>query len=97
MNKKTLDIRADDMQGQVFDRMETILKMKVGQLDNDTLNAELATINTAGRLINNHRMMKRIEQGQMIRVVSFITNDEVERRKYIEATMPQITLALGQE
>ena len=91
---KNLDVRADEMQGQVFDRMETILKNKIGELDNETLNAELSIINTAGRLINNHRMMKRIEQGQMIRVVSFITNDEVERRKYIEATMPQVTLAL---
>jgi len=40
----------------------------------------------------DREIMKRVTSGQTIRVINLITSNEAEKRRYIEATMPDITL-----
>ena len=75
-------------------RVRELLEANPEKIDSDTFRNMFDQAKVGMVNIRDREMMKRIEQGQMIRVVSFITHDEIERKRYIEATMPQITLQL---
>ena len=85
-----LDKQADDMQKKAFQRMTDILNSKRGTLESSELQDELATLNLATKMVSNYQVMKRISQSHQIRVFSFITTNEDERKKYIELAMPQM-------
>lgn len=85
-----LDDQADEMQKKAFERMSQLLNAKRGDIDGEELRNELLTLNLATKMVNNYQMMKRISQSHQIRVFSFITTNEEERKKYIELAMPQM-------
>lgn len=94
MSKEKQTPTKDYMKDLVDTRVKQLLEASPEKIDSDTFRNMLDQAKVGMVYIRDREMMKRIEQGQMIRVVSFITHDEGERRKYIQATMPQITLAL---
>ena len=71
-------------------RVKELLEVEADKIDSETFKNQLDQAKLGMIYIRDREMMKRIEQGQMIRVVSFISGDLEERRKYIEISMPQM-------
>lgn len=71
-------------------RVKELLEVNPETVDQDTFQNMLNQAKVGMFYIRDREMMKRIEQGQIIRVVGFVTDDVVERKKYIEITMPKL-------
>lgn len=79
--------------------IDTLTKQKVLELLKETPNKDnkdefFMTLQQAklGMLYKRDReIMKRVSNSQVIRVVTLISNNEEERKKYIKASMPTIT------
>jgi len=90
--KTKLDTQTDEMQKKAFQRMSDILNTKRGSLDSEELNDELKMLNLATKMVNNYQLMQRISQSHQIRVFSFISTSEEERKKYVELAMPNMII-----
>jgi hypothetical protein len=79
----------DDMKDLTDKRVRELLELNPSDVDTDTFRNMLDQAKIGMVYIRDREMMKRIQQGQIIRVVSFISQDMEERKKYVEITMPQ--------
>lgn len=71
-------------------RVKELLEANPADIDSEIFRNMLDQAKVGMTYIRDREMMKRIEQGQIIRVVSFISQDNVERKRYMEISMPQL-------
>jgi len=76
MDKKVKEVLLCDPEKMKRD----IFYMKLDQ-------AKLGMVYTRDR-----ELMKRVNSGQMIRMINVITTDPVEKRRYLEATNPELSV-----
>lgn len=56
----------------------------------DKFNIKLKQAKLGMEYIRDREIMKRIQQGQAIRIINFISTDNDERKRYIKASMPNM-------
>jgi hypothetical protein len=87
----------DDMKELTDKRVRELLEANPADIDTDTFRNMLDQAKIGMVYIRDREMMKRIQQGQIIRVVSFISQDTEERKRYIEISMPQLVPQIEQK
>lgn len=65
-------------------------KFNVKELDRDDFMKKLLQAKQLGMFLRDREMSRRIESGQIIRIVTAIAEDSETRKQYIEVAMPQI-------
>jgi len=93
MQKEKEDI-GQNLPGLVDQRMLEILECKPEKMKKDIFYMKLSQAKLGMTYIRDRDIMKRVNSGQMIRIVNLIASDPKERENYIRASMPEITLQL---
>ena len=92
--QKMVTDKRDDIQKLVDQRVVEMLKCKPEKIEKDIFYMKLSQTKLGMNYIRDREIMKRVNSGQMIRIVNLIASDPKERAEYIKASMPEITLQL---
>lgn len=93
MLKEKEDARKD-LHDLVDQRMLEMLECKPEKMKKDIFYMKLSQAKLGMTYIRDREIMKRVNSGQMIRIVNLITSNPEERANYIKASMPEMTLQL---
>jgi len=93
MQKEKEDI-GQNLPGLVDQRMLEMLECKPEKMKKDIFYMKLSQAKLGMTYIRDRDIMKRVNSGQMIRIVNLIASNPEERANYIKASMPEITLQL---
>ena len=85
MDKKEQYIK-EKTEDLIIDMLDT----KFENADRDEFEMKLQATRTAMVHLRDREMMRRINQGQQIRVFNIIANTPEERKQYIELSMPAL-------
>ncbi len=91
MVKNSKEQTADEIQILTDQRVKEILECEPETTKKEFFYMKLNQAKLGMVYIRDREIMKRINSGQMIRVINFITSDEKERKAYIQASMPELT------
>lgn len=80
----------DEMKDLTDKRVRELMIADPAAIDSDTFRNMLDQAKIGMTYIRDREMMKRIQQGQIIRVVSFISQNQEERAEYIKVSMPNL-------
>lgn len=102
VKNKTMELRQmvkdkdnkQDMQKLVDQRVREMLECNVEKMKKDIFYMKLSQTKLGMGYIHDRDIMKRVNSGQMIRIVNLIASNPEERANYIKASMPEITLQL---
>jgi len=92
--EKNMDQDRQDLHDLVDQRVLEMLECKPEKMDKDIFYMKLSQTKLGMTYIRDRDIMKRVNSGQMIRIVNLIASDPKERANYIKASMPEITLQL---
>jgi len=83
-----------DLNDIVEDRVRDMLQCNPEDVNKDIFYMKLSQTKLGMTYIRDREIMKRVNSGQMIRVVNLISTSAEERAKYIKASMPEVHLQL---
>lgn len=89
MDKKAVE---DDVKKLMDKRVKELLECNPEKIKKEIFYMKLDQAKLGMVYIKDREIMKRISSGQMIRMISFISTDIDERKKYIEASMPEVSV-----
>lgn len=94
MKQKTTIEDADDkkIDELVRTRARELMELKPSEDTERVFYMKLKQAQFGSTYRRDREIMKRVMQGQVIRVVGMISNNPEEREKYIRASMPEIAL-----
>ena len=90
MQKTRKEEKPDDIRSLTDNKVRDILKCKPEDIDKNIFYMKLNQAKLGMVYIRDREIMKRVGNGQMIRVINFITSNEEEKASYIKATMPEL-------
>ena len=76
----------------VEDKMYKFLSRDPNKVKKDIFYMEATQMKIGMNYERDKAVMKRINAGQMIRVVNLIATNPVEKKAYLEATMPELSV-----
>jgi len=75
-------------------RVMDILELEPSQIAGDEFDIRLRQARLGMSFIKDREIMKRMVSGHNIRIISLIASDKDERKRYIEATMPEMPILI---
>jgi len=88
VNGKNEDI--DEIKTLVDSRVRELLLCEPEAVKKEVFYMRLNQAKLGMTYVHDREVMKRINSGQMIRVINFITSNPKEREGYIRASMPEV-------
>ena len=91
MKKQTEEKELDKEIKEITDKkVLDFMKLNPDKIDQDTFNNLLQQTKVGMIFVRDREMMKRISQGQYIRVFNLISGDKEELQRYVEISMPGV-------
>lgn len=90
MTKARKENQDGDIRTLTDNKVRDILKCEPENVDKNIFYMKLNQAKLGMVYIRDREIMKRVGNGQMIRVINFITSNEDEKASYIKATMPEL-------
>ncbi len=85
LNEREIEIR------EITDKkVLEFMKLNPDKVELDSFRAKLEQAKLGMVFTRDREMMKRISQGQQIRVFNLISTDKAEMQRYIEVSMPEV-------
>lgn len=75
-----------------LEKVEGFMKRDASKIDKEEFGKCLDQAKLGMAFVRDREIMKRVSTGQTIRVINLVAVDSDERKKYIEASMPEIPL-----
>ena len=82
----------DEIRDLMDEKVKSILLCDPEKMKRDIFYMKLDQAKLGMVYTRDRELMKRVNSGQMIRVVNLITTSPVERKAYLEATMPELSV-----
>jgi len=83
-------------QNEIFElvdkRVLKLLNDDVENIDDNVFMKRLHQAKLGMNYIRDREIMKRISNGHMIRIINLIATDPSEKKEYIQASMPEISI-----
>jgi len=91
---KDESIEDKEIQDLTTKLVKDLLKLKASKISGEEFDKLIRQANLGMRFVRDREMMKRISSSQFIRVITLVSSDMDERKKYIEASLPDIPFLL---
>lgn len=89
---KQKETKAAYIQKLMENRVMEFLESDPKTIDTEVFNKMMNQSKIGMAYVRDRELMKRINSGQVIRVINLITTDPSEKQRYIERSMPELQI-----